>query len=66
MKKIICVLMAVMALGCFAGCVDHNDGVCDECGTNKGVIQYDEDNELCPACAAKKAIDKVNSAINDK
>ena len=50
MKKIVFALLAVMALGCFAGCVDHNDGVCDvkDCDVTFGVIRYQEDKELCP------------------
>ena len=49
MKKILCVLLALTAVCCFAGCVDHNDGVCDykDCGKTLGVIRYDEEHELC-------------------
>ncbi|MBQ9728092.1 MAG: hypothetical protein IJV85_00685 [Clostridia bacterium] len=49
-KKILCVLLAVSAVGCLGGCfVDHNDGVCDvkDCKRTLGVIRYDEDHELC-------------------
>ncbi len=58
MKKILCVLMAVLAIGCFAGCdlfVNHDDGKCDNCKTEGGILnpvtQNDEgDKELCAEC----------------
>lgn len=49
MKKILCALLALSAVFCFAGCVDHNDGVCDhkDCKATLTVVRYDEDHELC-------------------
>ncbi len=59
MKKLLCALLAVVAVGCFAGCVDHDDGKCDECGTSGGllnpVVQNEEgDKELCAKCWAEE------------
>ncbi len=56
MKKILCALLAIAAIGCFAGCVDHNDGVCDKCNKTIGVIRYDAETELCPEHAAEELI----------
>lgn len=49
MKKLLCALLALSAVFCLAGCVDHNDGVCDYKGCDKtlGVIRYDAEHELC-------------------
>ncbi len=58
MKKILCTLMAVLAIGCcFAGCVDHDDGKCDECEA-KGAFQVEDqgDDELCGKCWIKKGV----------
>ena len=59
MKKILCALAAVLALGCFAGCVNHDDGKCDECGTEGGLINKvtqnkEGDLELCAECWVKE------------
>ncbi len=64
MKKILCVLMAVLSIGCLAGCVDHNDGLCDECGAKWATQNKEKDKELCLACWAKEGIDAANSLIN--
>ncbi len=60
MKKILCTLLAVLAIGCcFAGCVNHNDGKCDECKTEGGLFNpvtrnEEENEEYCTACWVKK------------
>ncbi len=59
MKKILCALIAIMAFGCLAGCVNHNDGVCDKCKNTIGVIRYDEDTELCPTHAKEKLLEEI-------
>ncbi len=65
MKKILCVLMAVLAIGCFAGCVDHNDDVCDKCDSKILVTQNEKgDKELCAECWAKEVGDALDDAIN--
>ena len=68
MKKLLCTVLALTALFAFAGCVDHNDGKCDECGANGKldfVQQYDEKTELCAKCAAEAALDELDSALED-
>ncbi len=64
MKKILCTIMAVFAIGCcFAGCVDHNDGVCDKCESTTLVTQNEKkDKELCLECWAKE---KVNDWLDE-
>lgn len=59
MKKILAVLLTVVALGCLVGCVNHNDGKCDECKTEGGLLnpvtQNEEGNkELCAQCWLKE------------
>ncbi len=58
MKKVLCLLLAVMTLGCIAGCKDHDDEVCDNCGKEDAflnrVVRWEDDQELCMECAAKK------------
>ncbi len=41
-----------------AGCVNHNDGVCDErgCDMTIGVIRYDKNNEYCLKHARENGI----------
>ncbi len=68
MKKLICALLAIMAIGCFAGCVDHNDGKCDECDTNGGMLNpvlHYEGDELCATCADKKFTEAELEAMAD-
>ena len=67
MKKILCVVLALTAIFAFAGCVNHNDGKCDECGADGKldmVEQYDEKTELCLKCAAEAALDELESAAS--
>ena len=49
MKKILGIVFAMMAVMSFAGCVDHNDGVCDkrDCGRTLTVVRYNKNTELC-------------------
>lgn len=49
MKKILSIALALTAIFALAGCVDHNDGVCDkkDCGRTLTVVRYDEKTELC-------------------
>lgn len=49
MKKILSVVLALTAVFALAGCVDHNDGVCDkkDCDRTLTVVRYDEKTELC-------------------
>ncbi len=60
MKKLLCALMAVMAVFCMAGCVDHNDGVCDnkDCDATLTVIRYNEKTELCLKHAIEEGLEK--------
>lgn len=60
MKKIICILMAILTVGCFASCTlfkDHDDGRCDLCDTEGSVLpfnpvlKWEENKELCDECA---------------
>ena len=65
MKKLLCALMALTTVFCFAGCVDHNDGECDECGAAglaAVVVRYDDDTELCLKCAAELAVEELEDA----
>ena len=69
MKKLLCMALALTALFAFAGCVDHNDGKCDECGANGKldfVEQYDEKTELCLKCAMEAGLDALESAASEK
>ncbi len=70
MKKILCVLMAVLALGCFAGCVDHDDEKCDKCKKETAllnpVIRWEDDKELCVQCAKKEYGDEEYNKLYEK
>ncbi len=66
MKKWLCLLLAVVSIGCLAGCVDHDDDICDKCESKILVTQNKEgDKELCAECWAKELKDAVDDAIND-
>ncbi len=59
MKKLLCALLAVVAVGCFAGCVDHDDDVCDKCDKEETFVNpvetwKDAKEELCYECAVEK------------
>ncbi|MBQ8295743.1 MAG: hypothetical protein IJX87_04840 [Clostridia bacterium] len=60
MKKLLCVLMVLTAVFCFAGCTD---GKCDGCETKENVKVYttkdDKEVEYCPKCYAEKVADNV-------
>ena len=60
MKKLLCGILAVTALFCFAAC---QDGKCDECKTEENVKVYEtkdgEEVEYCPLCYAKKVGDNI-------
>ena len=63
MKKILCVLLAMTAVFCFAGC---EDGKCDECGRKADDVKVYEklDNqELCGSCAVKAGWNGLGDAI---
>ncbi len=61
MKKLLCVLLAAMAITtCFAGCTD---GKCDRCETTEYVKAYTiadqkEKKEFCGRCATLYAIEQ--------
>ena len=59
MKKLLCALLALTSIFCLAAC---ENGKCDECGTEDFVRVYEtlDDQELCPACAAKAGWDAMN------
>ncbi|MBR4942822.1 MAG: hypothetical protein IKZ28_02215 [Clostridia bacterium] len=54
MKKLLCVLLALTAVCCFASC---NDGKCDDCKTEENVKVYEtkdgKEVEYCPSCYLK-------------
>ncbi len=54
MKKLLCVLLALTAVCCFASCTD---GKCDDCETKENVKVYEtkdgDEVEYCPSCYAK-------------
>ena len=58
MKKILCSILAVTALFAFAGCVNSNDGKCDKCKTEGGLInkvfKTEEGDEICGKCALEE------------
>lgn len=64
MKKLLCVVLALSAIFCFAGC---ENGKCDECGVkNDGVTVYEHDgekDELCLKCAGEKTWEGIGDAI---
>ena len=49
MKRFVCIILTVVCVFLFNGCVDHDDGVCDYKGCNMtiGVIRYDKNHEFC-------------------
>lgn len=55
MKKLVCILMALTAVFCFAGC---KDGKCDDCKSEKNVKVYEEleGKEYCPTCAVEAGL----------
>ncbi|MBQ8283580.1 MAG: hypothetical protein IJX75_00660 [Clostridia bacterium] len=66
MKKVLCLLLALTAVCCFAGCTD---GKCDECKTEKNVEVYEDldGKEYCPSCAAEAALHKgIDNLFGDK
>ena len=66
MKKIICMILAVATIFCFAGCdvlslIGIENDKCDICEkkTEKCEVYEDLDNqELCPECAVKEGLKK--------
>ena len=60
MKKILCALLAAMSVFCLAGCVDHNDGVCDnkDCDATLTVVRYNEKTELCLKHAIEEGLEE--------
>ena len=54
MKKVLCILMALTAVFCLAGC---EDGKCDDCGRKADDVAVrelkDGEKELCDDCAIK-------------
>ncbi len=70
MKKWLCMLLAIATLGCLAGCVNHDDDKCDECGKKETVANpvetwVDENEELCLQCAIKKYGKEFMDEIRD-
>lgn len=71
MKKLLCVLLALTAVCAFAGCVNHNDGKCDNCKTEGGLLnpvtQNEEgDKELCAKCWAEELEDAISEELFGK
>ncbi len=60
MKKILSVVLALTAIFALAGCVDHNDGVCDhkDCKNTLSVVRYNEKTELCLVHAIEAGLAK--------
>ncbi len=60
MKKVLCLLLALTAVCCFAGCTD---GKCDDCKTEENVKVYTksdgEEVEYCPTCYAKQVANGI-------
>ncbi len=60
MKKLVCTLLAILAVGCcFAGCTNHDDDKCDNCGKKETVANpvetwKDAKEEICFDCAKEK------------
>ncbi len=67
MKKILCLLMAVLTVGALASCTlfkDHDDGICDLCDSKLIVTKNEEGNkELCAECWLKELADDINDEI---
>ena len=66
MKKLLCFLMALTSVFCFAGC---EDGKCDECKSEKNVKVYEnlDNKEYCPTCAAEAALHAgIDGIFGDK
>ncbi len=64
MKKILCLVLAIMTLGCLAGCVNHDDDKCDLCGKKEVALNpvetwVDEKEEYCLQCAVKEYGEEV-------
>ncbi len=70
MKKILSILMAILAIGCMAGCVDHDDEKCDKCKKEDAllnrVIRWEDDKELCVECAMEEYGQDFVNEMKDK
>ena len=56
MKKLLCVLLTVCAVFCFAGCEDGKCDLCEKKTEDCKVYEELDNRELCPACATKEAL----------
>ena len=67
MKKFLCIVLALAAVFCFAGC---EDGKCDECGAKRDSVKVyetnDGDKELCGLCAVEQGWNDVKDGITGK
>jgi hypothetical protein len=58
MKKILCTLLAISAIFCFAGCENDKCDICKKETEACKVYETLDNQELCPACAATEGIKK--------
>ncbi len=58
MKKFLCLLMALTAVFCFAGCENDKCDICEKKTEDCEVYEELDDQELCPECAWKEALKK--------
>lgn len=58
MKKILCAILALAAVFCFAGCENDKCDICEKKTEKCEVYEELDGQELCPECAAKEAMKK--------
>ncbi|MBQ8323072.1 MAG: hypothetical protein IJX91_03815 [Clostridia bacterium] len=58
MKKILCAVLALAAVFCFAGCENDKCDICEKKTENCKVYEELDNQELCPSCAIAEGIKK--------
>ena len=56
MKKLLCIMLAVCAVFCLAGCEDGKCDLCEKKTESCKVYEKLDNRELCPTCATKEAL----------
>ncbi len=66
MKKVLCIAFVLVCSFMLAGCVDHNDGVCDYkgCDMTISVVRYDKNHEFCLEHAIDAGISNSGASNN--
>lgn len=56
MKKLLCAVLAIAAIFCFAGCENDKCDICEKKTEDCKVYEDLDNQELCPECAIKEGI----------